>query len=55
MQKKGINLHLVLQETENDQLLNGGDRGAERMLCMYARTGGPTRPARRVRRSAPAS
>jgi hypothetical protein len=44
MQKKGINRHFPLQETEKGQLLNGGGLGAERMLHMRARTGGPTRP-----------
>ncbi|MEM6896624.1 MAG: DUF5060 domain-containing protein, partial [Pseudomonadota bacterium] len=34
MQEKGINLHLFLQETENDHLLNDGDLGTERMLFM---------------------
>ncbi|MEO0701794.1 MAG: DUF5060 domain-containing protein [Pseudomonadota bacterium] len=34
MQEKGINLHLFLQETENDQLLNNGELGTERMLYM---------------------
>ena len=34
MQKKGITLHLFLQETENDQLLNNGNLGPERMLYM---------------------
>lgn len=34
MQEKGINLHLFLQETENDHLLNDGDLGPERMLFM---------------------
>ena len=34
MQEKGINLHLFLQETENDYLLNDGDVGTERMLFM---------------------
>lgn len=57
-QEKGINLHLFLQETENDRLLNIGDPGPERTLNMRgmcARTGGPTRPARRVQGDAPAS
>lgn len=35
------------------QLRINGNLGVERML--YARTGGPTRPARRVRGDAPAS
>lgn len=34
MQENGINLHLFLQETENDQLLNDGELGTERMLYM---------------------
>ncbi|MEM6637448.1 MAG: malectin domain-containing carbohydrate-binding protein [Pseudomonadota bacterium] len=34
MQEKGVNLHLFLQETENDQLLNNGDLGPERMIFM---------------------
>ncbi|MEM9475978.1 MAG: DUF5060 domain-containing protein [Pseudomonadota bacterium] len=34
MQEKGLNLHLFLQETENDQLLNDGDLGPERMVFM---------------------
>ncbi len=32
MDKLGIMLHVVLQETENDQLLNDGDLGTERKL-----------------------
>jgi len=32
MQEKGIALHMFLQETENDQLLNGGALGLERQL-----------------------
>lgn len=31
-QSKGLFLHFKTQETENDQLLNGGDLGKERML-----------------------
>ena len=34
MQEKGIALHLFLQETENDFLLNDGDMGVERALYM---------------------
>ena len=34
MQEKGIVLHLFLQETENDHLLNDGDMGVERELFM---------------------
>ena len=34
MQKKGVALHLFLQETENDFLLNDGDMGVERALFM---------------------
>ena len=34
MQKKGIVLHLFLQETENDHLLNDGEMGTERALFM---------------------
>ena len=34
MQEKGIVLHLFLQETENDFLLNDGDVGVERELFM---------------------
>ncbi|MEM9911584.1 MAG: malectin domain-containing carbohydrate-binding protein [Pseudomonadota bacterium] len=34
MQQKGVTLHLFLQETENDHLLNDGDLGPERMLFM---------------------
>lgn len=34
MQKKGIVLHLFLQETENDHLLNDGDVGVERALFL---------------------
>lgn len=32
MSKRGIMLHVVTQETENDQLLNGGSLGRERKL-----------------------
>lgn len=32
MTTKGIMIHVVTQETENDQLLNGGDLGLERKL-----------------------
>ncbi len=32
MNAKGIMIHVVTQETENDQLLNGGDLGLERKL-----------------------
>jgi hypothetical protein len=32
MQKLGLQLHLLLQETENDKLLNNGDLGLERKL-----------------------
>ena len=32
MDQLGIMLHIVTQETENDQLLDGGDLGTERML-----------------------
>jgi hypothetical protein len=32
MQSKGLMLHVITQETENDQLINGGDLGAERKL-----------------------
>jgi hypothetical protein len=32
MERKGIMIHYVTQETENDQLLNGGDLGLERKL-----------------------
>lgn len=42
MQSQGINLHMFLQETENDQLLNDGDLGLERQLFireMVARFG----------------
>ena len=34
MEERGIVLHLFLQETENDHLLNDGDMGVERMLFM---------------------
>ena len=34
MEEKGITLHLFLQETENDHLLNDGDMGTERALFM---------------------
>ena len=34
MEERGIVLHLFLQETENDHLLNGGDVGTERELFM---------------------
>ena len=34
MEERGIVLHLFLQETENDHLLNDGDLGVERMLFM---------------------
>ena len=34
MEEKGIALHLFLQETENDYLLNDGDVGTERALFM---------------------
>ena len=32
MQEKGLMLHFVTQETENDQLLDGGDLGIERAI-----------------------
>ena len=32
METQGIMMHVLTQETENDQLLNGGDLGIERML-----------------------
>ncbi len=32
METQGIMMHVLTQETENDQLLNGGDLGVERML-----------------------
>ncbi|MEM8755337.1 MAG: DUF5060 domain-containing protein, partial [Pseudomonadota bacterium] len=34
MDESGINIHAFLQETENDQLLNGGDLGPERAVYM---------------------
>ena len=34
MDEQGINIHALLQETENDQLLNDGELGAERAVYM---------------------
>lgn len=35
MQKQGIALHVQLQETENETLLDGGETGAQRKLYFY--------------------